>query len=257
MVPNLYKEPIEEERTDLVEGLPEPKEQASESDWPVGYKRQDHPSEKARHRIQDIIVTLRKQAGDLDTRLKGWLPDIKTGTKVGLLEYEYLSGWVTERRQQLVGLRAKLAEKLGLLANIASGFLYNGGERAERDEEALAALLERATSVEELKKQVKELKKQVDEKQEEVEHISSHRVEEQLAEAAGGSVKQPELDPPLSLFLQNRNLQQYEGGMREKGVSSVEDLPGLLSSDLVNMGMKPLEIQRLRRRRSGRTATSA
>jgi hypothetical protein len=63
------------------------------------------------------------------------------------------------------------------------------------------------------------------------------------------TVPSQEIDQPKSLavILQEANLSQYESALRELGASFGTDLAGLEEEDLVEIGMKKLEVARFLR----------
>ena len=58
---------------------------------------------------------------------------------------------------------------------------------------------------------------------------------------------QPQLAEDLSSALQSAQLSQYETALRELGCTVPADLADLEDEDLMEMGMKKLEISRMRR----------
>ena len=58
---------------------------------------------------------------------------------------------------------------------------------------------------------------------------------------------QPQLAEELSTALQAAQLSQYETALRELGCTVPADLADLEDEDLMEMGMKKLEISRMRR----------
>ena len=58
---------------------------------------------------------------------------------------------------------------------------------------------------------------------------------------------QPQLAEDLSTVLQSAQLSQYETALRELGCTVPADLADLEDEDLMEMGMKKLEISRMRR----------
>ena len=58
---------------------------------------------------------------------------------------------------------------------------------------------------------------------------------------------QPQLAEDLSTVLQSAQLSQYETALRELGCTVPADFADLEDEDLMEMGMKKLEISRMRR----------
>ena len=78
---------------------------------------------------------------------------------------------------------------------------------------------------------------------------------ETINPSSGGEVYEPPTVSPqevdqsksLAVVLQEANLSQYESALRDLGAAFGNDLAGLEEEDLVEIGMKKLEVARLRR----------